>query len=206
MTDSPCATWCHAAGGVSTGSHILELTAGQVRWNDWFSRTSLKSGLMFAYKLNLLHAVVLPSALACLYFAVWESRRRTLRLRRLFWSPWLSLLAALLLVFMEARMKQPVWPFWAALGGGLIVGGARSLVMKLEVDKYWLVVRPAGGRTIIWVATLMVTAAIVDIAGAAIGPEGNTWRYYATMAAAACSGLLFGRALAMAVRVWRLIG
>ncbi len=53
---------------------------------------------------------------------------------------------------------------------------------------------------------LMVTAAFVDIAGAAIGPEGNIWRYYATLVAAACSGLLFGRALAMAGRVWRLIG
>ncbi len=161
---------------------------------------------MFAYKLNLLHAVVLPSALACLYFALWESRRRTIRLRRLFWSPWLALLAALLLVFMEARMKQAVWPFWAALGASLVVGSVRGLTMKLEVDKYWLVVRPAGRRTVIWVAVLMVTAAFVDIAGAAIGPEGNIWRYYATLVAAACSGLLFGRALAMAGRVWRLIG
>ncbi|MEI7873036.1 MAG: hypothetical protein WCK95_12990 [Alphaproteobacteria bacterium] len=161
---------------------------------------------MFAYKLNLLHVFLLPSAAACLYFALWESRRRTVRLRRLFWSPWLAMIAGLLLVFMEARMKQPVWPFWAALGGGLVIGGARGLTMKLEVDEFWLVVRPAGRRTVIWIAVLVLTAALVDIAGAAIGPNGKIWRYYATMVAMACSGLLFGRAIAMAGRVWRLVG
>lgn len=161
---------------------------------------------MFAYKLNLLHILILPSAGACLYLALWESRRRTIRPKRLFWSPWFAIFAALLLAFLEARMKQPVWPFWAALGLGLVVGGARGLTMKLEVDEFWLVVRPAGRRTVIWIAALVVVAALVDIGGAAIGPDGKVWRYYATLAAMGCSGLLFGRAIAVALRVWRMVG
>ena len=161
---------------------------------------------MFAHKLNLLHALLLPSAGACLYLALWESRRRTIRLRRLFWSPWFAIVVALLLVFFQVGTKQPAWPFLAALGLGLVVGGARGLTMKLEVDEFWLVVRPAGRRTVIWIAALGLVAALVDIAGAVVGPDSKAWRYYAALVATACSGLLFGRAISMAGRVWRLVG
>ena len=161
---------------------------------------------MFAYKLNLLHMFLLPFAAACLYFAVWESRRRTIRPRRLFWAPWLAFFAAILLVFFEVRMKEPVLPFWAALGLGFIVGAARGFTMKLEVDEFWLVVRPPGRRTVIWIAVIVLAAALVEIAGAAIGTDARIWRYYAAIAAMACSGLLFGRAISIVVRVWRLIG
>jgi hypothetical protein len=150
--------------------------------------------------------LLLSSSGACLYHAWWESRRRTIRPGRLFWSPWLAILAALLLVFFQAGMKQPTWPFWAALGLGLVVGGARGLLMKLEVDEFWLVVRPAGRRTAIWIAALVMAAAVVDIGGAAIGPDSKTWRYYATLVAMGCSGLLFGRSIVVAARVWRLVG
>ena len=161
---------------------------------------------MLAHKLNLLHLLLLPSAAACLYFAWWEGQRRTIRLRRIFWGPWAAVFVALLLVFFQTGMKQPLWPFLATLGVGLVIGGMRGLTMKLEVDEYWLVVRPAARRTIVWIAALLAVVALVDIGGAAIGSDGKVGRYYAALAAMGCSGLLLGRAIAVAVRVWRLIG
>jgi len=154
--------------------------------------------------LNLLHILLALSAGACFYFAAWEARRRTIRFRRLFWPPWSGLVAALLLMFFQFGMKQPLWPFLAALLLGVAVGGTRGLTMKLEVDEYWLVVRPPGPRTLVWVAVVLVAAVAVDIAGAIVGPAGRIWRFPAALVAMVCAGLLFGRALAVAARVWRL--
>jgi hypothetical protein len=154
--------------------------------------------------LNLLHIPLALSAGACLYFAWWESRRRTIRPRRVFWPPWSGLAAALLLMFFQIGMKQPLWPFLVALLLGLAAGGARGFMMKLEVDEYWLVVRPSGRRALVWVAGILVVAVAVDIAGAMVGPAGRIWRFPAALVGMVCAGLLFGRALALATRVWRL--
>ena len=144
---------------------------------------------MIGHKLNLLHILLVVSAAGCLGFAWRENRRRTVRLAKLFWSSWFAVATALLLVFFQIGMKQPGWPFLAALVAGLAVGGLRGAIMKLEVDEYWLIVRPVGRRTLVWVAAL-----------------GITWRFGATLVATAGGGLMLGRALAMATRVWRLVG
>ncbi|MDP1752939.1 MAG: hypothetical protein Q8L22_26095 [Reyranella sp.] len=161
---------------------------------------------MLAQKLNLLHIVLLLSAAACVYCVMWENRQRTLALRRHFRSAGFAILAALLLLFFQVGTKQPIWPFLAALALGLVAGGASGVALKLRVDRSWQIPRPAGTRHMIWMALLLAAAAAVDIAGAAIGPEAKLWRFYATLGAMACSGVMFGRAIAVGVRVWRLIG
>ncbi len=113
------------------------------------------------------------------------------------------MVVALILIFFQIGMKQPAWPSLAALLLGLVAGGARGLMMKLEIDEYWLVVRPGPRRPLlVWVAALLVVAAAVDIGGALTEPAGKIWRYSATLVAAGCAGLLSGRALALAARVW----
>lgn len=161
---------------------------------------------MIGHKLNLLHILLVVSAAGCLGFAWRENRRRTVRLAKLFWSSWFAVATALLLVFFQIGMKQPGWPFLGALVSGLAVGGLRGAMMKLEVDEYWLIVRPAGRRTLVWVATLVFVAALVDVAAAVVGASAITWRFGATLVATAGCGLMLGRALAMATRVWRLVG
>ena len=159
--------------------------------------------------LNLLHILIVLSAGACFYYALREAPRRTVRLRRLFLAPWSGTAAALLLVFFQLGLKQPAWPFAAALAGGLAAGVARGFMMPLEVDEYWLVVRPAGRRAMIWIGSAVVAAVAVEIASAVVGPllgfeGGDDWRLAATLLVVGCIGALFGRALAMTTRVWRM--
>lgn len=162
---------------------------------------------MAAQKLNLLHILLMASALACLYYAWWESRQRTITLQRNFWaSSWFAIITGLFLIFFQAGMKQSVWPAWAALAAGLVVGGIHGLTFKLRVDRSWSIPRPAGRRHVVVFAILLVAAVIVEIVGAAIGPEARIWRVYTALAAEGFAGILAGSAIALALRIWRLIG
>lgn len=155
-------------------------------------------------ELNLLHMLTPLCAAGCFYFARWEVPRRTIRPKRLFWAPLFGGAAAVLLMFFQIGTRQPLWPFLVALLLGLSAGVARGLTMQLEVDEYWLVVRPMGRRVLLWVGSLLVLAVAIDIAGAVVGPDGREVRYGAALAAMACAAALFGRALAIAGRVRRL--
>lgn len=161
---------------------------------------------MAAQKLNLLHILLFLSAGACFYYVLWENRQRTIAFRKHFRSSWFAVFAALLLIFFRAGMKQSVWPDGSALAVGLVVGGAYGLSLKLRVDRSWSIPRPPGGRYAAGLAGLLLAAVAVEIAGAAIGPEAKIWRFYATLVALGCAGALVGRSIAIAVRVWRLIG
>jgi hypothetical protein len=112
-------------------------------------------------------------------------------------------------VFFQLGLKQPVWPFAAALGLGLAAGGARGFTMPLAIDEYWLVVRPAGRRAMIWIGSLVVAAVAVDFAGALLAPvlgsEGAALpRFSAALLVVGCVGALYGRVLAVTLRVWRM--
>ncbi|MDP3158834.1 MAG: hypothetical protein Q8N31_02370 [Reyranella sp.] len=160
---------------------------------------------MKSYSLNLLHILLLLSAVGCFYFASQEAPRRTIKFGRMLRSPAFALLAALLLTFFQVGMKQPIWPPLAALTLGLAAGATRGFTMKLAIDEYWLVVRPGPRRPLlVWVAALLVLAVAVDIAGALVGPAmGRDWRFGAALVAAGCAGFLLGRGLALMTRVWR---
>ena len=161
---------------------------------------------MAAQKLNLLHILLFLSAAACFYFVLWENRQRTIAFRKHFRSSWFAIVAVLLLVFFRIGMKQPVWPVGSALAVGLVIGGAYGSYQKLRVDRSWSVPRPPGGRYAAWLAGLLLVAVAVEIAGAVIGPEARMWRFYTTLVGLGCAGALVGRSVAIAVRVWRLIG
>jgi hypothetical protein len=154
--------------------------------------------------LNLLHIVLALSAAACFYLSWRESSRRKVQPKMLLWPSWSGFVAALLLTFFQVGMKQPLWPFLVALLLGIAAGVARGFTMKLEVDEYGQVVRPPGVRVLVWVAGILVAAVAVDIAGAIAGSVGGMVRFPATLVGVVCAGFMFGRALVMAVRVWRL--
>ena len=176
-------------------------------WNESFLRPELTADLMLAaQKLNILHIVLLLSVAACVYYVTWENRQRTLGLKRHFRSAAFAIVAALVLLFFQVGTKQPIWPFLGALALGLVAGGVNGVTLKLRVDRSWQIPRPAGTHYVIWVALLLAAAAGIDIAGAWIGPEAKLWRFCATLVAMASSGMIFGRAIAVGIRVWRLIG
>ncbi len=161
---------------------------------------------MAAQKLNLLHILLLLSAGACFYYVLWENRQRTIAFRKHFRSSWFAIGAVLLLVFFRVGMKQPVWPIGSALAAGIVVGGIYGFTLKLRVDRSWSIPRPPGGRYMAWLAGLLLVAVAVEIAGAVIGPEARMWRFYTTLVALGCAGALVGRSIAIAFRVWRLVG
>ncbi len=161
---------------------------------------------MHAYKLNLLHILLLLSTATCFYFAFQESRLRTITLKTHYGLSGFAILSALVLIFIQVGLKEPAWSFLVALAIGATIGLVRGSTLKLRVDRSFKVPRPSGSRNSIWAAALLAGMAAVDAVGATIGPDANMWRYYASLVATGCAGLLFGRAIVLAARVWRLIG
>ena len=161
---------------------------------------------MIAQKLNLLHVLLLLSTGASLYYVFWENRQRILGLRGHFRSTWFALIAALLMAFFEMGMKQPIWPLLVAMGIGGIFGGTFGATLKLRVNRSWQIPRPAATRYAVWIVGLLALAAATEIGVAAAAPGAHFLRFGAALAAAACAGFLVGSAIAVGVRIWRLLG
>jgi hypothetical protein len=151
--------------------------------------------------LTILHIIVTLSVGACFYYARQEAEKKTVQLGRLFRLPGFALVAALILMYIQARAKQPLWPFGAALCAGLAIGGARGITMALEIRSS-RVLLPPGMRASIWIVIAMITAVAADIIAALVGPAGQPWRLYAAVLLMLCMGLLFGRAMILGARFW----
>ena len=153
---------------------------------------------------NILHLVLLVGGSGCLYAAALEIRQHTIRRWRLFVPPSLALVVAAVVTLAQLTMDRPPWPFAAALGIGLALGGARGLSIPLRVDQYWnlLRVRPTAKRLLFWVAAVVAADVILE-GGAAIAHQPlETWRFAGALAAVACTGMLWGRAVVVVIRMY----
>ncbi|MDP1750280.1 MAG: hypothetical protein Q8L22_12540 [Reyranella sp.] len=155
------------------------------------------------FHLNLLHLVLVLSAMAAVYFALRENRGRVMRHRRLFSLPLLAMVVALILLLFQLAAHQPAWTFAVPFGLGLAGGALRGATMKLEVDQNWHLVRPTGRRALFWVSLALPIAIGLEIAGTLAGAPGTPLRLAGAHVAILCTGLLVGRALVLAVRLWR---
>lgn len=154
---------------------------------------------------NILHLVLFVSGGGCLYAAALEIRQHTTRRWRLFLPPSFALVVAVVVTLAQLAMDRPPWPFAAALGIGLALGAVRGLSIPLKVDQYWnlLRVRPAAKRLLFWVAAV-VAADVIFECGAAIAHHPlETWRFVGALAAIACTGMLWGRAVVVVIRMYR---
>ncbi len=151
---------------------------------------------------NLLHVLLLIFALACARFTLSELRHRSLTRTRLCAPAVLALACALVFLFFQVGAQRSPLLLAAALIGGLGLGALRGATMRLEVDHMYERTRLPRARGSFMVALVLVLAVLMEIAGAFIGPPVLAFRMAAPEIAAACTGILTGRALAIILR-WK---
>jgi 4-hydroxybenzoate polyprenyltransferase len=151
---------------------------------------------------NLLHLVLLACALPCARYTLSEMRHRPLPRGRLAAPALLAVGCALVFLLFHLGSQRPPWMFAAALVAGLAIGMLRGFTLQLQVDHMFDKVRLPRARGSFLVALALVAAVLLEIGGAVAGQAGMPFRMIAPEIAAACAGMLTGRALAIALR-WR---
>ena len=155
------------------------------------------------FNLTLVHVLLAVGAGACVYFALREIRRRYVSIWRLFVPAFLGAFVAAGMFLAQVIAKEPPWIFGVAFLAGFAIGGVRGFTTAMHIDMYMAQVRDrsAGRRALLWVPVLLALAVCVEIAGAILGPAFAEVRLSAALVAAACAGMLAGRALVMSVRL-----
>ena len=151
---------------------------------------------------NLLHLVLLVCALPCARYTLSEMRHRPLPRGRLAAPALLAMACALVFLLFHLGSQRPPWIFAAALAAGLAIGTLRGFTLQLQVDHMFDKIRLPRARGSFLVALGLVAAVMLEIGGSLAGPEGLPFRLIAPEIAAACAGMLTGRAMAIAMR-WR---
>ena len=151
---------------------------------------------------NLLHLVLLACALPCARYTLSEMRHRPLPRGRLAAPALLAVACALVFLLFHLGSHRPPWLFAAALAAGLAIGALRGFTLQLQVDHMFDKVRLPRARGSFLVALGLVAAVMLEIGGSFAGPNGLPFRLIAPESAAACAGMLTGRAMAIAMR-WR---
>ncbi|GEP57776.1 hypothetical protein RSO01_49420 [Reyranella soli] len=151
---------------------------------------------------NVLRLALLACALPCARYTLSEMRHRPLPRGRLAAPALLAMACALVFLLFQLGSQRPPWIFLAALAGGLAIGALRGFTLQLQVDHMFDKVRLPRARGSFLVALALVAAVLLEIGGAFAGPNGLPFRLIAPDIAAACAGMLTGRAMAIAMR-WR---
>lgn len=151
---------------------------------------------------NLLHLVLLVCALPCARYTLSEMRHRPLPRGRLATPALLAMACALVFLFFHLGSQRPPWMFAAALVTGIAIGTLRGFTLQLQIDHNFDKVRLPRARGSFLVALALVAAVMLEIGGSFAGPGGQPFRLIAPEIAAACAGMLTGRAMAIAMR-WR---
>lgn len=157
-------------------------------------------------QLTLLHIILAALACGSLYLAWREVRRRYISQWRLLAPPAPGLGAALGLALIQIVLaRQPGWTFLLALAAGLLAGGLRGALMRVEHDLYrpMVAVSFRARFVLLWVAVLVAAAVAVEIVGARAAPELEVIRYVAAMLAMVGAAAMLGRAIVLATQLNR---
>lgn len=157
-------------------------------------------------KLTFLHIVLAALACGSLYLAWREVRRRYISQWRLLLPPALGLGAALGLALIQIVLaRQPGWTFLLALATGLLAGGLRGALMRVEHDFYrpMVAVSLRARFVLLWVAVMVAAAVMVEIVGARTAPELMVIRYVAALLAMVGAAAMLGRAIVLAIQLNR---
>ena len=157
-------------------------------------------------KLTLLHIVLAILACGSLYLAWREVQRRYISQWRLLAPPALGLGAALGLALIQIVLaRQPGWTFLLALATGLLAGGLRGALMRVEHDFYrpMVAVSRRARFLLLWVAVTVAAAVAVEIVGARAAPELMGVRHVAALLAMVGAAAMQGRAIVLAIQLNR---
>ncbi len=157
-------------------------------------------------KLTLVHIVLAALACGSLHLAWREVRRRYISQWRLLAPPALGVGAALGLALIQIVLaRQPGWTFLLALAAGLLAGGLRGALMRVEHDFYrpMIAVSRRARFVLLWVAVMVAAAVAVEIVGARTAPELMVVRYVAALLAMAGAAAMLGRAIVLAIQLNR---
>jgi hypothetical protein len=157
-------------------------------------------------KLTLLHIVLAVMACGSLYLAWREVQRLYISQWRLLAPPALGLGAALGLALIQIVLaRQPGWTFLLALAAGLLAGGLRGAMMRVEHDFYrpMVAVSLRARLVLLWVAMMVAAAVAVEIVGARAASELMVGRYVAALLAMVGAAAMQGRAIMLAIQLNR---
>jgi hypothetical protein len=157
-------------------------------------------------KLTLLHLLLAALACGSLYLAWREVRRRYISQWRLLAPPTFGLGAALGLALIQIVLaRQPGWTFLLALATGLVAGGLRGGLMRVEHDLYrpMVAVSVQARFVLLWIAVIVAAAVAVEIVGARAAPELMVVRYVAALLAMVGAAAMLGRAIVLAIQLNR---
>lgn len=94
-----------------------------------------------------------------------------------------------------------VWSL--ALAAGAAIGLMRGVMMRIQVDQMWALIRLPQARCGLLAVSLIALLVVALIASRVAGPAGTDYLRPLAAALAWCAGFLGGRALAIASRVRR---
>ena len=153
------------------------------------------------FNLNLLHLVALLGAVGCLLLAIPEAGGRSMRASRMFATPTVALLTALVLLFIAfpEPWAREVWA--GALVVGLVVGAARGSTMAILVDQVWTRVRLPNGWHTVWIAIALLIGVALEVLFAVVAKFAPSYHVIPGAVVALCAGMLAGRAVAVAIRI-----
>lgn len=156
------------------------------------------------FKLNVLHLLIALGATGCAGVLLREAQGRLLRPSRLAVAPLLAAVAALFLLALVAPGDREPKLWAVALALGALPGAVRGLMMPLEVDHTWALLRLPRGRDGLWtavaLAVLSALAVVLSVTGGEAGAATGIWEVLSAAAATAAAGYLGGRALTLFLR------
>jgi hypothetical protein len=149
------------------------------------------------------HILAILGTVGCGLVVMRELQTRPIRLWRLFLMPLLvTLITLFLLIYMPPEMRHPsTWGIVLLIG--ILIGVGRGLLMRLQVDHMWALIRIPRPRDTLIMLILVAVLVLGEIASALAGPAGGKYHPLLTTALILCAGFCNGRALTAALRIGR---
>jgi hypothetical protein len=157
------------------------------------------------HNLSLVHVLLALGAAACIYLVVRELRRTYISQWRLFAPGTAALFVVAGLFLIQIGAGRPLWAFGAAAVIGLVIGGARGMMIGLQHDLYrpQVIISHRAKLVLLAVAVGVGICTVLEIIGAFASPAMEKVRYWAALSAMVGGVAMLARALVLTIRLRR---
>ena len=154
-------------------------------------------------KLSVIHLLLVIAGAACVYLVIRELRRPYVSQWRLFAPGTAALFVAAEMFLIQVAAGQPRWPFLAAAGIGLVVGGVRAMTIGLKHDLYrpQVMISQPAKQVLLLVGLAVGLCVVLEIAGTLTRQP--SLRLWASLSAVVCAAAMLMRALVLTLRLRR---